>query len=140
MTTIGYDATPLLGQKSGVGHYTKRLIAAIMSLEPQWCYQLYTNRPLGELDEGLRRAMEIDTYLPASRWLWMQLVLPRVQHRQQPDLFHYTNSIAPLRQPRPYVVTIHDASLFLYRHYHPWSRIAAMRLLLPTVARRAAAV
>ena len=70
MTTIGYDATPLLGQKSGVGHYTKRLIAAIMSLEPQWCYQLYTNRPLGELDEGLRRAMEIDTYLPASRWLW----------------------------------------------------------------------
>lgn len=140
MTTIGYDATPLLGQKSGVGHYTKRLIAAIMSLEPQWCYQLYTNRPLGELDEGLRRAMEIDTYLPASRWLWMQLVLPRVQRRQQPDLFHYTNSIAPLRQPRPYVVTIHDASLFLYRHYHPWSRIAAMRLLLPTVARRAAAV
>ena len=140
MTTIGYDATPLLGQKSGVGHYTKRLIAAIMSLEPQWCYQLYTNRPLGELDEGLRRAIEIDAYLPASRWLWMQLVLPRVQRRQQPDLFHYTNSLAPLRQPRPYVVTIHDASLFLYRHYHPWSRIAAMRLLLPTIARRAAAV
>ena len=103
MTTIGYDATPLLGQKSGVGHYTKRLIAAIMSLEPQWCYQLYTNRPLGELDEGLRRAMEIDTYLPASRWLWMQLVLPRVQHRPPPDPFHYTTSIHHPQPPPPSV-------------------------------------
>lgn len=140
MTTLGYDATPLLGQRSGVGHYTKRLIAAIMDLDPEWNYQLYSNRPLGELDKDLRRATEVDAYLPASRWLWMQLVLPRTLRRQQPDLIHYTNSLAPLSQPRPYVVTIHDASLFLYRHYHPWSRIAAMRLLLPTVARRAAAV
>ncbi len=140
MTTLGYDATPLLGQRSGVGHYTKRLIAAIMNLEPQWGFHLYTNRPLGELDEELRRATEIDAYLPASRWLWMQLVLPRALCQRQPDLIHYTNSIAPLNQPRPYVITIHDASLFLYRHYHPWSRIAAMRLLLPIVARRAAAV
>ena len=135
MTTLGYDATPLLGQRSGVGHYTKRLIAAIMNLEPQWGFHLYTNRPLGELDEELRRATEIDAYLPASRWLWMQLVLPRALCQRQPDLIHYTNSIAPLNQPRPYVITIHDASLFLYRHYHPWSRIAAMRLLLPIVAR-----
>ena len=140
MTTLGFDATPLLGQRSGVGHYTKRLIAAIMELAPTWDVHLYTNRPLGELDNGLRGATEIDAYLPASRWLWMQLVLPRTIRQHRPDLFHYTNSLAPLSQPRPYVVTVHDASLFLYRHYHPWSRIAAMRLLLPTVARRAAAV
>ena len=140
MTTIGFDATPLLGQRSGVGHYTKRLIAAIMGVAPDWEVQLYTNRPLGELDKDLRGAREIDTYLPASRWLWMQFVLPRVIAEQGPDLLHYTNALAPVRHARPYVVTIHDASLFLYGHYHPRSRIAAMRLLLPTVARRAAAV
>ncbi len=140
MTTIGFDATPLLGQRSGVGHYTKRLIAAIMEHVPDWEVQLYTNRPLGELDNGLRGAKEIDTYLPASRWLWMQFVLPRVIAQHHPDLLHYTNALAPVRYARPYVITIHDASLFLYGHYHPRSRIAAMRLLLPTVARRAAAV
>jgi glycosyltransferase involved in cell wall biosynthesis len=140
MTTLGFDATPLLGQRSGVGHYTKRLIAAIMSLAPNWDYHLYSNRPLGELDNGLRGAAEIDAYLPASRWLWMQLVLPAAIQRCRPDLLHFTNAIAPVRHSTPYVITIHDASLFLYRHYHPWSRIAAMRLLLPTVARRAAAV
>lgn len=140
MTTIGFDATPLLGQRSGVGHYTKRLIAAIMGLAPDWEVQLYTNRPLGELDHGLRGATEIDAYLPASRWLWMQFVLPRAIAQRRPDLVHYTNALAPVRYARPYVVTIHDASLFLYSHYHPRSRIAAMRILLPTVARRAAAV
>ena len=140
MTTIGFDATPLLGQRSGVGHYTKRLIEAIMGLSPGWEFQFYTNRPLGELDNGLRGAQEIDAYLPASRWLWMQFVLPRAIAQRRPDLLHYTNALAPVRHARPYVVTIHDASLFLYGHYHPWSRIAAMRLLLPTVARRTAAV
>ena len=67
MQTMGFDATPLLGQRSGGGHYTKRLIAAILALAPDWEVQLYTNRPLGELDNGLRGATEIDTYLPASR-------------------------------------------------------------------------
>lgn len=139
MTILGYDATPLLGQRSGVGHYTKRLLSAVMDQNPDWQYHLYSNRPLGELDSGLHAAEEIDSYLPASRWLWMQTVLPQTIRRYRPDLLHFTNSLAPLRQPRPYVVTVHDASLFLYRHYHPWSRIAAMRVLLPAVARRAAA-
>lgn len=140
MTILGYDATPLLGQRSGVGHYTKRLLSAVMDQNPDWQYHLYSNRPLGELDSGLHAAEEIDSYLPASRWLWMQTVLPQTIRRYRPDLLHFTNSLAPLRQPRPYVVTVHDASLFLYRHYHPWSRIAAMRVLLPAVARRAAAI
>ncbi len=140
MTTLGFDATPLLGERTGVGHYTKRLLSAIMALRPEWNYHLYSNRPLGELDNGLQGAKEFGGYLPSSRWLWMQLVLPNTIHRDQPDLCHFTNSLAPVRQSRPYVLTIHDASLFLYRHYHPWSRIAAMRLLLPTVARRAAAI
>ena len=60
MTTIGFDATPLLGQRSGVGHYTKRLIEAIMGLSPGWEFQCYTTRPRGELDNGLRWAQEID--------------------------------------------------------------------------------
>lgn len=140
MTTLGFDATPLLGERTGVGHYTKRLLSAIMALHPEWSYHLYSNRPLGQLDEGLRGAKEFDNYFPASRWLWMQLVLPGIIHRDRPDLCHFTNSLAPVRQSRPYILTIHDASLFLYRHYHPWSRIAAMRLLLPTVARRASAI
>lgn len=140
MTTLGFDATPLLGQRSGVGHYTKRLLSAVMTLCPDWNYHFYSNRPLGDLDDGLLNATEVEGYFPTSRWLWMQLVLPRIIREDNPDLCHFTNSIGPLNISRPYVLTIHDASLFLYRQFHPWSRIAAMRLLLPAVARRAQAV
>ncbi len=140
MTTLGYDATPLLGQRSGVGHYTKRLLSAVMATCPDWDYRFYSNKPLGELDNSLLRATEVETYFPASRWLWMQFILPRLIAQDNPDLCHFTNSLGPFNMPRPYVLTIHDASLFLYRHFHPWSRIAAMRLLLPAVARRSAAI
>jgi glycosyltransferase involved in cell wall biosynthesis len=140
MTTLGFDATPLLGQRSGVGHYTKRLLSAIMASRPDWIYHFYSNRPLGALDDGLLGAVEIESYFPASRWLWMQTALPQIIRRDNPDLCHFTNALAPVNLSRPYVITIHDASLFLYRRYHPWSRIAAMRLLLPAVARRASAV
>ncbi|MDX1665250.1 MAG: glycosyltransferase family 1 protein, partial [Candidatus Promineifilaceae bacterium] len=40
----------------------------------------------------------------------------------------------------PFVITIHDASLFIYSHCHPRTRLLSIRLALPFVARRAAAV
>jgi glycosyltransferase involved in cell wall biosynthesis len=38
------------------------------------------------------------------------------------------------------VLSVYDASLYLYSQYHPRTRLLAMRLLLPLVARRAAAI
>jgi glycosyltransferase involved in cell wall biosynthesis len=139
-TRVGFDATPLLGQRSGVGHYTARLLAALLDVAPEWEHRFYSNRPLGPLEPELKRAVKIPAYLPASRWLWMQLLLPDVIRRDQPNLCHFTNAIAPLRHAAPYVLTVHDASLFLFRHFHPWSRLLAMRLIMPTIARRAAAI
>jgi glycosyltransferase involved in cell wall biosynthesis len=60
--------------------------------------------------------------------------------QNRPDLFHFTNASAPLVVPCPYVLTIHDASLFVYRELHPKARLVAIRLMLPWVARRAAAI
>ncbi|HZD11121.1 MAG TPA: glycosyltransferase family 1 protein, partial [Candidatus Binatia bacterium] len=74
------------------------------------------------------------------RWLWMQAILPGTIHNSRPNLCHFTNALAPLWQPAPFVLTIHDASLFVYAHYHPWARHLTMRLTLPIVARRAAAI
>ena len=33
---IGFDGTPLLGQRSGVGHYTGRLLAHLVQQRPEW--------------------------------------------------------------------------------------------------------
>jgi glycosyltransferase involved in cell wall biosynthesis len=137
---IGFDGTPLLGQRAGIGNYTAHLLAALLRTQPEYEYLLYSNRPLGELEPALRAAGRVYGYLPQSRWLWMQLMLPRLVAYTRPDLCHYTNASAPLRQRHPFVITIHDASLFLYSQYHPRSRLLAIRALLPVLARRAAAV
>jgi glycosyltransferase involved in cell wall biosynthesis len=134
---IGFDATPLHGQRSGVGHYTGRLLAAQLALRPDWQPLLYSNQPLGQLEQELAGARQIEGYFPQSRWLWMQLFLPKILSRSQPTLCHYTNASAPLLSKQPFVLTIHDASLFLFQHLHPRKRLLAIKLLLPIMARRA---
>ena len=130
----------MIGQRAGVGNYTAHLLAALLEINSDYEYLLYSNRPLGKLEPALSKATQVKGYLSSSRWLWMQLVLPRVIVESDPDLCHFTNALAPLQQPTPFALTIHDASLFLYRQYHPRSRLLAIRLLLPVLARRADAI
>lgn len=138
---IGFDGTPLLGQRSGVGYYTGNLLSALMELQPEWEYLLYSNRPLNGIEPPLPHAQQVDQlYFPPSRWLWMQTILPGTIHNSRPNLCHFTNALAPIWQPAPFVLTIHDASLFVYGHYHPRARHLTMRLTLPLIARRADAI
>ncbi|MAU00152.1 MAG: glycosyl transferase family 1 [Anaerolineaceae bacterium] len=137
---IGFDGTPLLGQRSGVGHYTGRLLAHLVQQRPEWEYMLFSNRPFEPLEAELARALPLADNFGFSRFVWMQLILPRIIRQRQPDLCHFPNNTAPLCLSRPSVITIHDASLFLHSRHHPRSRLLALRLLLPHVARRATAV
>ena len=137
---IGFDGTPLLGQRSGVGHYTGRLLAHLVQQRPEWEYMLFSNRPFEPLEAELAHMLPLADNFGFSRFVWMQLILPRIIHQQQLDLCHFPNNTAPLCQSGPSVITIHDASLFLHSQHHPPSRLLALRLLLPHVARRATAV
>jgi glycosyltransferase involved in cell wall biosynthesis len=137
---IGFDSTPLAGQRAGVGHYTGNLLAHLAQTRPDWEYLLYSNRPLPVLEEELRKLTAVASYFPRSRWLWMQFMLPRIIRQSRPDICHFPNNSAPIGANVPYIITIHDASLFLHSQYHPRSRILALRLLMPIVARRATAV
>lgn len=137
---IGFDGTPLLGQRSGVGHYTGRLLAHLGKQQPAWEYMLFSNRSLHPLETELAHTMPVADNFGLSRFIWMQLLLPRIIRQQKPDLCHFPNNTAPFCHSTPYVITIHDASLFLHSRHHPPSRLLALRLLLPQVARRAAAV
>jgi glycosyltransferase involved in cell wall biosynthesis len=137
---IGFDGTPLLGPRAGVGNYTGRLLAAMLATNPEWEYLLYSNRPLEPLETELADCRRVISRIPTKRLIWMQCLLPGLIQRSRPQLCHFPNAMAPLWQPQPFVLTIHDASLFLFSDYHPRARLLSLRLALPLVARRAAAV
>lgn len=135
---IGFDGTPLQHTRSGIGIYVEQLLSHLPLAHPEWEYLLYTNKPYSA--NGLAPVRPVAGYFPGSRWLWMQFKLPRLIPQNKVDVCHFMNNSAPLRCPTPYAITIHDASLFRFSQYHPRSRLLALRLLLPQVARRAQAV
>jgi glycosyltransferase involved in cell wall biosynthesis len=135
---IGFDGTPLQHTRSGIGIYVEQLLSHLPLTHPEWEYLLYTNKPYSA--NGLAPVRPVAGYFPRSRWLWMQFKLPRLLPQSEVDVCHFMNNSAPLRCPTPYAITIHDASLFRFHQYHPRSRLLALRLLLPQVARRAQAV
>ena len=136
---IGYDATPLEAvQWSGVGQYTAQLLAALIARGDQRRYALLAGRRLnGHVPPGTLG--QIGPLLP-NRSAWMQIVLPRILARLRPAVCHFTNSIAPLFSPCPYVVTLHDMSLFLYAHTHPTKSLLVARSIIPSAAHRAQAI
>jgi glycosyltransferase involved in cell wall biosynthesis len=112
----------------------------MLAVRPDWRYLLFSNRSLEPLEPALSAAKHVVSRVPGKRLLWMQCLLPPAIRRCRPELCHFPNAMAPLWQQQPFVLTIHDASLFLHAHFHPPARIMSIRLALPLLARRAAAV
>lgn len=89
------DAHSTQGQRTGIGHYTERLIAALREVAPE-----HTFVPLNSAQE---RPMQLQRRL----W-WQQLQVPLRAHRAHPDLLHVPGFDAPLWHVAPTVLTCHD--------------------------------
>lgn len=124
---IGFDVSPLSVSRSGVGTYTARLLEQLVQ-GPD------TILPLSHLPAENGGAKMF------NKTIWMQFRLAQQIRQIQPDLCHFTNHVAPLWFPLPYILTIHDMTLWLYASTHPVRRLVSMRPLIPFAARRAAAI
>ena len=134
---VGYDATTLGGETSGVGGYTRRLLDALVAGADPSIERLLvlSNRPV-PIEPGPRVEIHAQGRL-GPRALWMQLELPRLLGRLRPDLVHFTNYMAPLSIRVPYVVSFHDLTLRLLPHLHTLKKRLLTSALLPRVARGA---
>lgn len=140
---IGFDGTPLLGPRTGVGWYTAELIDAVSAAMPQddlfvlpisW-------RTATQLEIGRPNASVVRRFMPARplQLSWQRVSLPPLEWFLRCDVFHATNFIAPPAWRTPVVVTVHDLSFVR----HPESCLPPVRAfahLLPPVLRRASAV
>ena len=143
---IGFDGTPLLGAKTGVGWYTHELIDAAAKLSPQDEMVVFpiswrTARYL-KLDPPHRPNVAVERKLAPARPLWAmwdRVQFPPVEWLVNCDVFHATNFIAPPSRRVPIVVTVHDIG-FVHHPEAVTPGVRRMARLLPDILRRASAV
>ncbi|MCA1657316.1 MAG: glycosyltransferase family 4 protein, partial [Actinobacteria bacterium] len=143
---IGFDGTPLLGPKTGVGWYTHELIDAVARLAPQDDMVVFpiswrTARQLN-LVPPHRPNVGVERKLAPARplWaLWDRVPFPPVEWLVNCNVFHATNFIAPPSHKVPTVVTVHDIG-FVHHPEGVTPGVRRMARLLPGILRRASAI
>jgi glycosyltransferase involved in cell wall biosynthesis len=135
---VGFDATTLTGQISGVGGYTARLLQALCDEVGRQAFGrlvVFSNREI-----RFAGPPEVEVYAGQRfpvRSIWMQLLLPAILREVRPEVVHFTNYLAPVLTHTPYVVSFHDMSLTLLPEAHTLKKRLLTASLIPTVARRA---
>jgi len=132
-------ATPLVGHRTGVGHYTAELIRALaatgqvrVSLYPRPVLaQVRTwfgggPRPADPAAASANRRPLLRRILRVPfRWGWRAMIETEARiafHPRRVDLYHEPNFF-PLRTRLPTVVTVHDLSAVLHPEWHPADRV-----------------
>jgi glycosyltransferase involved in cell wall biosynthesis len=140
---IALDATPLLGQRSGVGNYVRGLVDGLAELAdgPEVLLTLFSIRgavpgPLpARTRPAPRRAPARLLRQTWSRWGWppAEVLTGRVQ------VFHGTNFVLPPLARAGGLVTVHDLAYLKYRETVTGDA-AAYADLVPQALRRGASV
>ncbi len=137
---VAFDATTLQPYKTGVGYYTEHLLRHLVGLDAGHEFVLLSNRAI-VWSHPTPTALPVYTrHRFPIRTVWMQTLLPLALRDIRPNLAHFTNSIVPLLTDVPRVVTIHDMTLSLFPHLHPWRKQILTRPLVALAARVADAI
>jgi alpha-1,3-rhamnosyl/mannosyltransferase len=113
---IAIDARALLGQKTGIGTYT-RGVARLLAEDPRHAVGLFLPRPLPPQANGLGPA----TVHADSRGLgtlWVQTTLPRRIAAWGADVLLAALTIAPARGEVPVVSVVHDLTPWTHPEWH----------------------
>ncbi len=114
---IGLDATPLLGSRTGIGHYTANLIRGLAATDNTVIATPFTLRG-GERPTDLADSVRWRHRPVPARVLqacWSRAALPPVEMLTgKVDVFHGTNFVLPPTLTATGVVTIHDLSYLKY--------------------------
>ena len=138
------DATPLLGQRTGIGRYTEHLLAALADrADFDVVATAFTLRGWRELADVVPSGVTVRTRPFPARLLrsaWRRVDLPRVEWLVgRADIVHGTNFVLPPTSRAAGVVSIHDLA---WHTHHQTMRAESqdLAILVPRALRRAAAV
>lgn len=115
---IGFDARPLVGQRTGVGAWLAGLLGALATAT-DWSFVGFLPRRADlDVSARLRRRLQLSwSSLPLPGTLWLQ-TLAAGQIEGRADVFLGTLAILPRRLAVPGVAVVHDLTpRFLARHH-----------------------
>jgi glycosyltransferase involved in cell wall biosynthesis len=140
---IGLDGLPLTEPKTGVGHYTFELAAALAAAQPSSQFEIVYPSTYPAIEGVATQASPAGNLRltcvkvgPLGRH-WWSVGLPRHLGNTRFDLFHGTNYDVPLRRRCATVLTIHDLSQLLHPDTHSKRSVARARRRLPLMVRTA---
>jgi glycosyltransferase involved in cell wall biosynthesis len=136
---IGLDGIPLASTKTGIGHYTLELSAALAAIDQNDEFELISPVPFVQSPFEHARPNLRKVEAPKRKFWWL-LGLPLYIRRQSLALFHGTNYEIPMWNECPTVLSIHDLSLLLYPETHLRYLVRRARFRLPLMARFATKV
>lgn len=145
---VGFDATPLLGPRTGIGTYTEKLVQALVAIGTgggplELVATPFSWRGTEPLQEQLPSAVRITARRVPARALrasWSRTGWPPVELLSGPvDVFHGTNYVAPPTRRAGTVVTVHDLA-YLELPATVSSASLAYRHLVPAALARGAVV
>lgn len=117
---IGLDATPLLGQQTGIGRYVANLFAALPIAAPhdEFVATAFTARGAGDLPAAVPSGVAVRARAAPARLLrasWQRSEWPPVEWLAgRVDVFHGTNFVLPPARSAAGVLTVHDLAYLLH--------------------------
>lgn len=115
---LGFDISPVLGNKTGVEYYSLRLYEALKNTAGENQIVAFSKHPVPEVPE----AIVVPSGMPLS--LWRQLVLPRWLKKYGVTSLHSPVTAVPWLSLCPSVATVHDVSYRFAPGYSRKSRIS----------------
>jgi len=141
MNRVGIDGTYLLyRQRSGVETYTLNLVRALLALSDRpemYLYAAGRERPADA--QPLFAAADRARVSPSPR-LWLRLRMPLAMWRERVEVAHFPGTLLPAWLPCPAVTTFYDLAALHYPELYDPVELAHYDRLIPSAARRSAAV
>ena len=113
---IGINASKLaVSAKTGVEVSTAELIQALLKLDTENTYWLYSAEPI----PGVEFNDRVKNIVVPGKRLWTIWALSRELKQRQPDIFWSPSNFSPSHLPAKSVTTIHDLAFHLYPQSYP---------------------
>ena len=138
--TVAVDLRALVPEATGIGVYTRDLLAALTAGGGgRTRYLGLVHRPLRDPAAMAALGIEVEVEPAPLGVLWQQLTVPRRLARGGVDLFWSPLNTLPVRCPVPAVVTVHDLTAVLFPEAHTarvrWSILPFLARSLERAAR-----